>query len=297
MRKLMKLFMIGLCISIFLTGVPVWGTTDDTSLASVGAILVLMESVENLDENSSAVDIQKVNENLKAWEKELEEQKAAIDVEVNAAETGGVTGAAGTMSGAFDNNSSLGPTGSLQLMFAALQLEQSQIAKNQMQNYVAQIQQLQVTQKSIAQMIANLGAMQSSMEEDSKITLPEDMKSELVQLGICPNNHSLLMKSEVTKEDVHDLIMMSEMRQQQVGMESQMAMVNLQDYAGQYNSYLEGANTQISNANQTLTSLAKGMTLSGDGNSMLFTTGILGIGMGVIGTLLVQKFAKKRKKG
>ena len=34
-------------------------------------------------------------------------------------------------------------------------------------------------------------------------------------------------------------------------------MVYLQDFIGQYNSYLQGANTQISNTNQTLTSLAR----------------------------------------
>ena len=32
----------------------------------------------------------------------------------------------------------------------------------------------------------------------------------------------------------------------------------VQDYMGQYNSYLQGANTQIANSNQTLTNLARG---------------------------------------
>ena len=36
-------------------------------------------------------------------------------------------------------------------------------------------------------------------------------------------------------------------------------MVYLQDFIGQYNSYLQGSNTQIANANQTLTNIARGM--------------------------------------
>ena len=46
--------------------------------------------------------------------------------------------------------------------------------------------------------------------------------------------------------------------QEQVGNKTQTLMVYLQDFIGQYNSYLQGANTQISNANQTLTNLARG---------------------------------------
>jgi hypothetical protein len=35
-------------------------------------------------------------------------------------------------------------------------------------------------------------------------------------------------------------------------------MVYLQDFIGQYNSFLQGANTAISNANQVLTNIARG---------------------------------------
>ena len=35
-------------------------------------------------------------------------------------------------------------------------------------------------------------------------------------------------------------------------------MVYLQDFIGQYNSYLQGANSAISTANQTLTAIATG---------------------------------------
>ena len=43
-----------------------------------------------------------------------------------------------------------------------------------------------------------------------------------------------------------------------VGANIQTKMVQLQDFMGQYNSYMQGANTAISTSNQVLTSLAKG---------------------------------------
>ncbi len=43
-----------------------------------------------------------------------------------------------------------------------------------------------------------------------------------------------------------------------VGANIQTQMVQLQDFMGQYNSYMQGANTAISTSNQVLTSLAKG---------------------------------------
>ena len=49
-----------------------------------------------------------------------------------------------------------------------------------------------------------------------------------------------------------------ESRLEELGTNTQQEMVYVQDYMGQYNSYLQGANTQIANSNQTLTSLARG---------------------------------------
>lgn len=45
--------------------------------------------------------------------------------------------------------------------------------------------------------------------------------------------------------------------QEQIGSKTQTLMVYLQDFIGQYNSFLQGANTAISNANQVLTSIAR----------------------------------------
>ena len=49
-----------------------------------------------------------------------------------------------------------------------------------------------------------------------------------------------------------------ESRLEMLGTNTQQEMIYVQDHMGQYNSYLQGANTQIANSNQTLTSLARG---------------------------------------
>ena len=47
-------------------------------------------------------------------------------------------------------------------------------------------------------------------------------------------------------------------RLDELGSDTPQQMVYVQDYMGQYNSYLQGSNTQIANGNQTLQSLARG---------------------------------------
>ncbi len=43
-----------------------------------------------------------------------------------------------------------------------------------------------------------------------------------------------------------------------LGADIQTKMVQLQDFMGQYNSYIQGANAAVAQSNQVLTSLAKG---------------------------------------
>jgi len=62
-----------------------------------------------------------------------------------------------------------------------------------------------------------------------------------------------------TEEEWDVAITALESHLEQLGTSTQQEMVYVQDFMGQYNSYLQGANTQIANSNQTLTSLAKGM--------------------------------------
>ena len=191
----------------------------------------------------------------------------------------------------------LGPTSSLQLMFAKLQLELAETAKAQAMDKMDAIAEAQDEQKLVSKLLneardkkANTTeAAESSTvtyknvakrDENGKIMrdgngeiIRED-RTETIEKG---KKWSAMSQEMVDYVDEHDLAMDNtlndhlqreeqwdvlitslESRLEELGTNTQQEMVYIQDYMGQYNSYLQGANTQISNSNQTLTSLAKG---------------------------------------
>lgn len=153
----------------------------------------------------------------------------------------------------------LGPTGSVQFMFAKLQLAQSQICKNQAESYMSQIEQIQAEQKECAEMIEMARKLQNEAKEgDCCTTMPAEMKTFFSERGLswdtAGNNDDL----HTADEWDYNLKSLTNY-QEQIGNKTQTLMVYLQDFIGQYNSYLQGANTQIANANQTLTNIARGM--------------------------------------
>ncbi len=191
----------------------------------------------------------------------------------------------------------LGPTASLQLMFARLQLELAGTAKTQAMEKMDAIAEAQDEQKLVSRLLneardkkANTPeASESSTvtyknvakrDENGKIMrdgngeiIRED-RTETIEKGKkwsamsqemvdYVDEHDLAMdhtlNDHLQREEQWDVLITSlESRLEELGTNTQQEMVYIQDYMGQYNSYLQGANTQISNSNQTLTSLAKG---------------------------------------
>ena len=159
----------------------------------------------------------------------------------------------------------LGPTGSVQMMFAKLQLAQSQICKNQAEGYMKQIEDIQAEQKECAAMIAKARELQQAAKNgtgdcpwDKKASMmPQDMGNYYRIHGLCYDTTGNDMANNADEWDYNIKSLTN--YQEQIGNKTQTLMVYLQDFIGQYNSYLQGANTQIANANQTLTNLARGM--------------------------------------
>ena len=166
----------------------------------------------------------------------------------------------------------LGPTGSVQMMFAKLQLAQSEICKNQAEAYMDQIESIQEEQELCAKMIEEARNFQQLGEDGKGVgqksisgttTKGDDcypMSQELVDFM---NDRGLSFPNDdndyILGKDEWDYALKSLTNYQEtVGNKTQTLMVYLQDFIGQYNSYLQGANTQIANANQTLTNLARG---------------------------------------
>ena len=168
--------------------------------------------------------------------------------------------------------SGLGPSSSLQLMFAKLQLELSETAKSQALERMDYISQQQEEQKLVSSLLNEARQAQADGENGDGVGMSSingvtvsgkdcyPMSQELVDYM---DAHELAYSNSdgdyILGKDEWDLVITSlESRLEELGTDTQQQMVYIQDYMGQYNSYLQGANTQISNANQTLTSLARG---------------------------------------
>ncbi len=151
----------------------------------------------------------------------------------------------------------LGPTGSVQMMFAKLQLAQSEICKAQAEDYMKQIEDIQNEQELCADMIEQARKLQNDAKtKNTATTMPQEMIDFFNDRGL---SFDLTGTYETHNADEWDYNIKSLTNYQEtVGNKTQTLMVYLQDFIGQYNSYLQGANTQIANASQTLTNLARG---------------------------------------
>ena len=180
----------------------------------------------------------------------------------------------------------LGPSTSLQLLFAKLQLELATTAKTQAMDKMDAIAKAQDEQKLVSQLLnearqakadakngnsSDIVTTYHTYDKDGNITgsytetAPKGknynpMSNEMVRYM---DEHGLAYDKTGndhmhTAEEWDVAITALESRLEELGTNTQQEMVYVQDYMGQYKSYLQGANTQIANSNQTLTSLARG---------------------------------------
>ena len=180
----------------------------------------------------------------------------------------------------------LGPTTSLQLMFAKLQLELAETAKSQAMDKMDAISKAQDEQKLVSKLLnearqakadakngnsSDITTTYYTYDKDGKVTgsytetapkgkdynpMSNEMVKYMDELGLAYDKTG--DDHMHTEEEWDVAITALEGRLEELGTNTQQEMVYIQDYMGQYNSYLQGANTQISNSNQTLTSLARG---------------------------------------
>ncbi|MDR3043529.1 MAG: hypothetical protein LBU75_04600 [Desulfovibrio sp.] len=151
----------------------------------------------------------------------------------------------------------LGPTGSLQMLFAKLNLAQAQLAKNGAMENINKIQKSQEAQKECAAMIAKARDLQNQAKAGDKCTdMPADMKDYFQKNGLKYDTKG--NDDHHNKDEWEYNIQSLTAYRDQLGTDTQQLMVFVQDYMGQYNSYLQGANSAIQQGNQTLQSLATG---------------------------------------
>ena len=158
----------------------------------------------------------------------------------------------------------LGPTGSVQFRFAKLQMAQAELCKQQADGYMDKIEQIQADQEEVAKMISMARDLQQKAKDgqgdcswdDKASIMPQEMIDYFNKHGL---TYDKTGNDAVHNEDEWDIAIKSLTNHQEtIGTETQTLMVYLQDFIGQYNSYTQGASSQISSATQTLTNIARG---------------------------------------
>ncbi len=155
------------------------------------------------------------------------------------------------------NDINLGPTDSIQFMFAKLQLAQSQICKNSAETYMKQIEGIQQEQSEVAEMISQARKLQNEAKTSGKNT---DMSKEMADwmtargLDYDKAGNDLEHSYDEWTYNIESLTNY----QESISNKTQTLMVYLQDFISQYNSYLQGASSAVSNASQVLTAVATG---------------------------------------
>lgn len=195
------------------------------------------------------------------------------------------------------NNIDLNSAGSLALLFAKLNLQQSQTAKNRALEGINQIKDMQEKQKEVTTYIGKARSLQNEAKMQNKsTTMPEDMVTyfKAHALHYDTNGNDYTHTSEQWDVAIESLSQYQEM----LGMQIQQLMVKIQDYMGQYNAYLEGANSAIQQGNQTLQNLTRGQSLfSAEGGKVdvapIATSVIVGI---IIGMLTMWAIVRKKMK-
>ena len=153
--------------------------------------------------------------------------------------------------------------GSPQLALAMLQMELAKTNKESALSGIKEIETQQAQKKQIADMM-NLAReyKQAGLHENTK-GIPDginnDLRNFLKNNGITvPGGKDIEGKKDKIDAAWDRVIAQLQTKLDTVGANIQTQMVQLQDFMGQYNSYMQGANSAISQSNQILAGLAKG---------------------------------------
>lgn len=255
---------------------------------------------ENVDTEAVSEDLdvqiedgQSVEEQVQSLSEDSTVEEVA-EVSASVSALGRSVGSASSLSDLM-SQIDVGPSGNAQLIFAQLQLAQAEICKSQAESYMAQIESIQLEQEECAEMIGRARELQNEAKTKGATTaMPDDMLTYFSAHGLSlpdkanasaysPDNWDVALKSLTDY-------------QESLGNKTQTQMTFLQDFIGQYNSYLQSANAQVKTAGQSLSSISLGQTmLGGEGGTGMLVTGLLGgAAAGVVGTLLVTRAQARR---
>ena len=140
-----------------------------------------------------------------------------------------------------------------QLAFAMLQMELAKANKDSAMAGIQDIEKQQSLKKECADYLNQARECQEGKKKGDDI--PADLRKYMSANGISiPDSGD----SDKNKAQWDRVINQLQTHMDTLGSDIQTQMVQLQDMMGQYNSYMQGANSAISTSNQTLMSLARG---------------------------------------
>ena len=158
------------------------------------------------------------------------------------------------------NSIDLGPTGSLQLTFAKLQLSLAEMNKGKAMERIDAIYASQDEQKAVSKMLNDARALKSEIDGKKNAAgnewnlMPDDMKKYMDANGLAYDKTGNDNKHNSKEWDL--AIESLKAHLDTLGTGTQQEMVFVQDYMGQYNSFMQGANSVIQQHNETTRSLA-----------------------------------------
>ena len=147
---------------------------------------------------------------------------------------------------------------SLQLRFAQLQMALAETAKQGALDYMDEIEKIQAEQQEVADMLNQARQLQADAKsggDKAQTTMPKEMAAYMDANGLAYDKTGGDLN--MTADEWEVAITSLKAQQDQLGTNTQQMMVYIQDFMGQYNSYLQGANSSVQQSNQTLAELAR----------------------------------------
>lgn len=140
-----------------------------------------------------------------------------------------------------------------QLAFAMLQMELAKANKDAAMQGIQDIRKQQALKKECSEYLNMAREYQNSKKKGDDCS--DDFKKYCSARGISLPDSGDKDKNKTQWDKV---IAQLQTHLDTLGSDIQTQMVQLQDMMGQYNSYMQGANSAIATSNQTLSSLARG---------------------------------------
>jgi hypothetical protein len=146
-------------------------------------------------------------------------------------------------------------TSNVQLAFATTQMSLAKISKQRAQTYMTEITKAQDKARECAKMVSTARGLQADAKKNDSSIMPDSMVTYFRSLDLKYDTKGDDNKHNSTEWDFNIKSLTN--YQEMLGANTQQLMVYLQDFMGQYNSYLTGSNSAIEKSNQTLLALNK----------------------------------------